>query len=189
MKKMALTAMIVLTITVIAFAQKENQIECKSNFSIGTELDLLPYITGGYYGSVVFGYNNFRLRPIYSKANQPKFVLPGGFDKNEMDVYAILFDYFLNDDNNLKGWWIGAGFEYWKNNVRNKINKEEKSFDSQIFTVGGGYTWFITDNIFLNPWCAGHFTIAGDTDVEVGNKNYKAKFFLPEASLKIGIVF
>lgn len=189
MKKIFLSAILLLTINVFTMAQYENQNECDSNLSIGTELDILPYLTGGYYGSLIFGYNNFRLRPIYSKANQPYFILPNGFDKNEMDVYAALFDYFFNDENNLKGWWIGAGVEFWKNNVRNESDKTEKTFNTQVLTIGGGYTWFITDNIFLNPWCAGHFTVAGDTDVKVGNKNYKSRFFLPEVSLKVGVNF
>jgi hypothetical protein len=189
MKKIILILIIFVSLTFVSFAQSERQETDMSKFSVGTELDLLPYITGGYYGSVIIGYNNFRVRPIYSKANQPKFVLPNGFDKNEMNVYALLIDYFFNDDYSTRGLWVGAGFEYWRNNVRNETDRAEKSFDTQIFTVGGGYVWFITKNIYLNPWCAGHFTIGGDTDVMVGNKNYKSKFFLPEASLKIGIAF
>jgi hypothetical protein len=186
--------LILITLTAIAFgsasySQVMEADSSKCTLSIGTEIDLLPFATGGYYGSVVVGYKNFRLRPIYSKANQPEFVLPEGFDKNKMDVYAILFDYFFNNGKTKKDWWVGVGFEYWKNNAHNKDDKSEKTFSTQIFTVGGGYVWHLTENIYINPWCAGHLTIGGDTNVKIGSRNYKSKIFLPEVSLKLGIAF
>ncbi len=41
-----------------SYAQTDNQ--SKTNTRIGFELDALPYITGGYYGSIWVGHNNFR---------------------------------------------------------------------------------------------------------------------------------
>lgn len=168
-------------------AQTENRKACKKEFHIGGELDLFPYISGGYYGSVFGNYEQVKIRLIYSQANVPKFILPDGFDKNKMKVYALLFDYFLNKE--VSDLWIGAGFELWKNKARNETDKTEGSFENYIFTAGGGYVYYLTENIYLNPWAAFHLRIAGNKETEIGNAVYKSPLILPEVSLKIGVMF
>lgn len=188
MGKIFLTLFMFVTI-INTSAQTENHEDCKKMFHIGGELDLFPYITGGYYGSVFGSYDHIKLRLVYSQANVPKFILPEGFDKNKIKVYALLFDYFLNDEAATNSWWLGAGFELWKNKARNENDKTEGSFENYIFTAGGGYVYYITENIYLNPWAAFHLRIAGDKETGIGNAVYKSPLILPEVSLKIGFVF
>ena len=55
-----------------------------------------------------------------------------------------------------------------------------------IFTIGGGYVWKFHKNFYLNPWVAGHLSIAGDKAVVVDESTYEPPLFLPEISLKLG---
>lgn len=167
--------------------QTNKQSEC-SSVKFGTELDIFPYITGGYYISGFSSFKNYRARLVYANANTPGFILPDGFDKNNMNVVALLFDYFPCSQNELKGLWLGAGFEYWHNNARESSTGIEGNFDNFILTAGTGYMFFLTDNIYLNPWCALHLRAGGIKESQIGNSYYKTNLILPEVSVKAGFI-
>ena len=44
-----------------------------------TELDLLPYISGGYYVSLWYGKYHLRYRGVYANTNLPSLAVPEGF--------------------------------------------------------------------------------------------------------------
>ncbi len=156
------------------------------NLSAGAELDVLPYVLGGYYGSVWVKYKNIRIRPIITKVNQPSFVYDKNFENLKTDVYALLFDYVFTEEEGLKDLWLGAGIEQWNNEITEKNSKLTKEFNNIYFTVGGGYLIYLTDNLYLNPWCAVHAKIAGDSEINFVNNNFKSGVILPEVSLKVG---
>jgi len=176
----------VLVLSEIAFGQTLGELE-KSSYKFGLELDALPYITGGYYASAWIGEGRIRLRAVYSKVYQPKFVLPDGFKENKMSAYTFLADYFFQD--NFRGPWAGAGFELWRNNVTSNAGSVKGSFNTYVFTVGGGYVWYFSKHFYLNPWAAGHLRLDSNSDVKIGQADYKTPRILGEASLKLGFVF
>jgi hypothetical protein len=173
-----------LTISTKATAQ-----QCDS-IKYGVELDALPYLTGGYYGSAWAGYKNLRFRLVAAKAETPSFVVADGFENLDTKAYAFIVDYFpYNKDNSLTGLWVAAGLEYWNNTIKNSSDHFSSEFNNYQFTVGGGYVIKIWENLYINPWVAGHLRIAGDKSVNVGNKDYSPHLVLPEASIKLGWQF
>ncbi len=131
--------------------------------TIGFEIDALPYITGGYYGSVWIGNNHMRYRAIITKVNTPKFMLKDGFTENKIQAYTLIADYFFKP--NFQNWWVGAGFEYWRGQIQTDAKWSVSKYDNAIFTTGGGYVWTFYKNFYLNPWAGIHLRFAGDNSV------------------------
>ncbi len=128
----------------------------KPYFTVGFELDLLPYLTGGWYGSVYAGYNGWRVRGVINSFNMPEFVTPDGFKDWEVTAaYALIVDRFFGKKSwDFRGFWAGTGFEYWNNQVRTESVAASTRFDSWYFTLGGGYAWKLVKNLYLMPWGA-----------------------------------
>lgn len=152
--------------------------------TVGVEADILPYITGGYYGSVWVGHKHMRYRAIVTRLTTPAFILKDGFTNNKIQAYTLIADYFFNTG--FKGWWAGSGVEYWKGQIQTDDRVSTARYHDVIFTAGGGYVWKFYRNFYLNPWVAGHLRVAGDREVRVGAKNYIPPFFTPEMSVKLG---
>ena len=184
MRKYVLAFMFIIT----QFVYPQGYDTCKTqNLKAGLEIDALPYITGGCYGSAWAGLGQIRIRGVFSKVYQPKFVLPDGFKENKLIAYTLLADYFFNSD--FKGPWAGAGFEFWKNNVKTKDGRAEGSFNTYVFTLGGGYVWYFSNHFYLNPWFAGHLRLDNNSNVRFGEVVYNTPRILGEASLKLGFAF
>ena len=152
--------------------------------TVGAELDVLPYLSGGYYGSFWVGSGHVRARGIITRATLPDFLTEDGFEDNQIDVYALLVDYFLRPD--FEGAWIGVGVEYWDGNVALAGRSVEAGYENVVATVGVGYVWKVWRNLYLNPWAAVHVRVAGDAEVPLADEQFNPKVFLPEASLKLG---
>lgn len=178
--------LLVLLILLSAFANAQTK-ENNSKLSIGTEADVLPYITGGYYGSVWASKNHFRYRAVVTNVTTPEFMLKDGFSNNKMMVYAALVDYFFKPEP--EKWWIGSGFEYWDAEIQTSQKRSTVKYNNTMFTFGGGYIWKFYKNFYLNPWAAVHLRIAGDKSVMVDGKEFKPSQLIPEGSLKIGWYF
>ncbi|MCB9314506.1 MAG: hypothetical protein H6569_00060 [Lewinellaceae bacterium] len=155
--------------------------------SIGLEADVLPYITGGYYGSVWYARDHLRYRAVYTKLTTPEFMLSEGFTNNKMRVYTLLVDYFFKPS--VDKWWVGAGFEYWDAQIQTDQKLTTANYNTVVFTVGGGHVWKFYRNFYLNPWAALHLRVAGDTEVPVDERVFEPALFIPEGSLKIGWYF
>lgn len=176
-------SLVLITIwTSVVFGQKTD--EMTTTQTIGFELDMLPFISGGYYGSVWYGFDNFRLREVIAKTTVPEFMLDKGFKDNELMVYAVIADYFF--EKNFKGFWIAAGMEYWDSEIAHETETQITIYSNTVFTAGGGYVWKFYENFYLNPWAAFHVIVAGDKDIKVGNHIFNPAVFTPEISLKIG---
>lgn len=171
--------------TVASYAQGDKS--SGRSVAIGVELDALPYITGGYYGSLWVGHNQMRYRAVVASVTTPDFMVKEGFTNNEIQAYAFIVDYFFNP--NFEKWWIGAGMEYWDGSIQTDAEQETATYSQTVFTVGGGYVWKFHKNFYLNPWAAFHVRVAGDREVSVDDKVYEPSAFTPEASLKLGWYF
>lgn len=165
-----------------SYGQADDQ--STKNLTVGFEIDALPYITGGYYGSVWVGHNHLRYRAVITKAEIPDFILEDGFTNNEVRVYAAIVDYFFKPE--FKGWWIGTGLEYWDAKIQTDAKLNTAEYNNTIFTIGGGYVWKFHKNFYLNPWAAGHLRVAGDKEVVIDESTFEPKLLIPEISFKLG---
>ena len=150
----------------------------------GFELDMLPYVSGGYYVSGWIGHDRIRVRPVITKTTLPDFAVQDGFENANLDVYAVIVDYFPRGG--FRGFWAGAGVEFWKNAIENEGNGGTAEWDNTVATIGAGYVWKFAGNFYLNPWAAGHLVVAGPTSVDAGGATYSPKRFTPEVSVKLG---
>ncbi len=194
MKTIKILMLLMLGIVAGAYAQSSDRSETNSPVKFGAELDVLPYATGGYYGSVWVGKGHIRVRPVISQVSIPSFYVKKGFTDNKLTAYAFLADYFLKD--NFEGLWVGTGLEYWDSSIKRKADLIKKNYNNTQFTLGTGYILKVYRGIYVNPWAAFHLRIGGDKTVSfpmAGDvtlpSDYKTKFFTPEASLKVGIKF
>lgn len=154
----------------------------------GLEIDALPYITGGYYFSSWVGWQNFRLRGVISNISMPKFVLPNDFSAWDMEVLAIIIDYFPWKTGKYQGPWIGGGYEYWESGIEIDDSRLSGELSHSILTLGGGYVHKFSDHFYLNLWGAGHYVLSGK-QLTVGGEDYKIPPFQAEISLKFGWIF
>lgn len=158
----------------------------QKKWSVGTELDVAPYIFDGYYLSAVAGYGNWRARFVRVKLTTPDFATQSGFKDNELDIKAYIVDYYFKEG--FRGWWIGAGYEAWKGEVKENSSGGGKKYKTDVFTVGAGYTFGINDYLYINPWAALHIPISGDKDVQFSDETFNIKA-TPEVSIKVGVNF
>ncbi len=150
----------------------------------GFELDLLPYVSGGYYASGWIGHDRIRVRPVVAKTTLPSFAVQDGFTNADLEAYAAIVDYFPRGG--LRGFWVGAGVEYWKNSIENEGNGGTAKWNNTVATVGAGYVWRVAGSFYLNPWAAGHLLVGGPTSVDAGGALYSPRRFTPEVSIKLG---
>ena len=154
------------------------------DWTIGTELDLLPYISGGYYVSLWYGKGHLRYRGVYANTTVPSFAVPNGFSNHELWAAAFIVDYFFKE--NFEGWWVAAGYEYWDNQIQTESGSHKLFYNNNVMTVGGGFVWKFAGNFYINPWAAGHILVTGTGPFEMGDQTYKPSVFTPEVSLKVG---
>jgi hypothetical protein len=167
-----------------AAAQETNATTAAPRTTAGVELDVLPYASGGYYVSGWIGHDRVRVRPVVTKTTLPDFVVQDGFKNADLDVYAVIVDYFPRGG--FRGFWVGAGVEFWKNAIENEGNGSTAEWDNTVATIGAGYVWKFAGNFYLNPWAAAHVVTGGPISVNAGGATYSPKRFTPEVSVKLG---
>lgn len=156
----------------------------------GSEIDALPYATKGHYGSAFAGRNGWRFRGVAARNTTPSFLVTDGFKEKRTDAYAFLVDrFFESKSQELRGFWIGGGGEYWRNRIRTEESPEFARYNNFVLTVGGGYVWKFSQHFHLNPWAGGHFVVAGERRIQVSGKTYEQPVFTPEVSVKVGFTF
>ncbi|MEZ4808972.1 MAG: hypothetical protein R2819_01315 [Allomuricauda sp.] len=168
----------------LSFGQTATQ---PTETKVGVELDVLPYLTGGYYGSVWAYNNHFRYRAVITHVTTPEFMVKDGFTNNEIQGYALIADYFFSPK--FEKWWIGSGIEYWDAQIQSDQKLSTSDYDVFMLTFGSGYVWNIGKNFYVNPWAALHFRLEGDNKVMVDGNEFNTPAFIPECSLKVGWYF
>lgn len=56
----------------------------KAQVKTGLELDILPYLTGGYFGAGWVGKGHVRARALIAQVNMPDFITPKGFTNHQI---------------------------------------------------------------------------------------------------------
>jgi hypothetical protein len=175
-----------LAITINASAQAEARgFSNNPKVTVGFEIDVIPYITGGYYASAWVGFKELqqRIRPVFSRVNVPDFFYNVTYVRNTINSYGLFTDYFFKPG--FEKFWIGTGIEYWDAEIENRFSITEKYYQ-WIFTLGFGYVWNFHKNFYLSPGFAGSIRIAGDEELIVGEDFYKIPLVTPNLWLKIG---
>jgi len=180
------TLLFILLVFSACVVRAQNPAEGKMK-AIGVEVDVLPYVMKGYYGSVWVGREHFRYRAIITHLTNPSFLVDKGFRGNKIQAYTVLGDYFFS--RGFQKWWIGVGFEYWRGSIQRAELAGSAKYNNIIATVGGGYVWRFYRKFYLNPWFAFHARIGGDSRVDVNGAVFRPAMFTPEASLKLGWYF
>jgi hypothetical protein len=163
-------------------------VPCK--WSYGGEIDALPFLMRGYYGSGFVARDGWKLRVVAARSTMPSFMISDGFRDKRADAYALLADRFVGARRQkLEGAWIGGGGEYWRNRIRTKNAPAYATYHDFMLTVGGGYVWKFSRHFYLNPWAAGHLAVDGERNIPVSGKTYKQPVFTPEGSIKLGFTF
>ena len=176
-----------LAVTSDLFASQVSEETKTAPYTIGTELDALPFATGGYYFSLIGGHDHFRLRGIASMVNPPDFAYPSDRFKNlSLHAYALIVDYFFKPE--FDGFWVGVGLEKWLGTIDSKVSSNSGSFNESVSTLGSGYVWKFYKNFYLNPWVAIHLKVSGDSP-NVGIDSYTLPTLQGEGSFKIGWYF
>lgn len=155
-------------------------------WKVGTEFDLLPYLNDGYYVSLVVGKGRVRGRLVRTALTTPDFATDDDFEDNDLSIWAGIMDIYFKDG--FTGWWVGPGVERWSGRVTEKATGLRQEYDTDILTVGGGYTWRFSRHFYLNPWAAVHVPIGGDTEVRFASSTFEIHP-TAEASVKLGIEF
>jgi len=161
--------------------------------ALGLELDLLPTVLSavdgqfGVGGNVWVGYDRLRLRAVGTRVYFPPGSLtPTGFQDRELTVAAGIVDYFFAPG--FDGPWLAAGFEYWWNTIGSPSGPATASWNSWVFTLGGGYVWKVWGNLYLNPWAAAHLLLSRP-EVALYGATWTPAPLTAEVSLKIGWFF
>jgi hypothetical protein len=156
---------------------------CAETVSLGAEVDMLPYLSGGYYLGGVVGFNHLNVRLGTTQTAVPGFVTPKGFENWDLDVNTIIVDYFPAE--NREGFWLAGGVEFWNDRIAAKDTGATANFTQKILTFGCGYTYFLNEHWYINPWAALHYNLSND-HVAVGSSDLKVPDLMYEASLKLG---
>jgi hypothetical protein len=173
-----------LAIILLADIHGQGQSPTPGRLNAGVELDLLPYLTGGYFGAAWVGKGHVRARILTANVNKPDVFIPEGFTNNKVTAYAFIGDYFLKE--NWKGWWAGTGLVYWKSSIQTDAKLSTAHFENWFLNGSLGYNFKLGKSFYVSPWAGLHLRIAGDKEVLVDNKIYYPPLLNPEASVKFG---
>ncbi len=182
MKKTWILVFLVATVTLTHAQSGNHQKERKTTF--GLEADVVPYVLGGFHGSIVVGYNQWRFRGVYVGLTTPNSLLDEGFKDNKVKVGAIIVDYFFQP--NWDKFFISTGVEYLSGNLSHEKVSSTGSYNSILWTAGGGYVWKFHKNFYLAPHVAFTLRVSGDSQVGVGSFTQSIPAFQPEGGLRVG---
>ena len=162
-------------------------VKAQEHINLGIELDVLPYITGGYFGAVWAGKGHVRGRALIAKVNMPEFIIPAGFTENTIHSYALVIDYFLRKEQD--GLWMAAGVVLWDGEIQTDQIIKTASYQSFLLNGSMGYAFNLGRKFYLSPWAGLSLRIGGNSNIIVDGTKYDPPFFNPELSLKFGYRF
>ncbi|MDR3724933.1 MAG: hypothetical protein P4K83_10640 [Terracidiphilus sp.] len=187
-KRLAGIALLVIALAACHAAAQETAKQ--KAWQLGSEVDVMPYATGGYYGSGFLGHDGWKARYVVARTNIPSFLVSDGYRDKRTDAYALLADRFIGAHRRqLEGLWVGGGAEYWRNRIRAENSPTYVPYQNYMATIGAGYVWKLSRHIYINPWAAGHLVVAHSREIPVAGQTYKQPIFTPEGSVKIGFTF
>lgn len=152
--------------------------------SWSAEIDVLPFATGGWYGSLATGKGPWRIRGAMAEVHVPDRFAPTGWEGPRIRATAVLVDRFFRED--ATGPWMGTGLERWEERYRLQGQTVSARLQSLHATLGGGWVFDLGGGLTLNPWLALHQRIAGDRQASPGGRTCRPNPLQAEASIKLG---
>ena len=168
-------------------AQRRYRHYSETYYAVGAEVNPIPYLSGGYSGSLWWGFKHFRIVGSGAYTTVPSFFVPGGFEQNKIRSFALLGNYFF--DPAFKNLWIGGGPEYWMGSVINSDDQTSGKYTNYVLTLDAGYVIKIWNDFYINPVASIHLVVSGEKVIETGNATFNANTIMPDLSLKIGYHF
>jgi hypothetical protein len=156
-------------------------------WNAGAELDVLPYVTGGYFAAIWTGKDKYRTRILTASVHKPDWSTKKGFKNHHITAYALVFDIFLKPE--WEGWWVGGGPVLWKSSIQGEANSDMVKFSNTLINGSLGYHFVLRRHIYISPWAGLSLKVAGDSNIDVNSKIYNLPLLNPEMSLKAGIFF
>jgi hypothetical protein len=181
--KLSIAIILLLAVTGNGVCQSSD----KSRFTIGTEQDILPYLTGGYYAAGWAGKDHVRVRALTAQVNKPDIIVPEGFDDNWVTAYAVLAEYFLKE--NWQGWSASTGFVYWQNSIELEGGSKREDYDTYLINGSLSYSFKIYRQFYISPWAGLHLKVGGPDTITIDGQSFDQPLINPEASLKFGVYF
>lgn len=166
--------------------------------AVGITIDVLPIALSasagdvGASGQLWFGIDHLRFRVVGARISFPNWLsAKDGFEDQRTLVGAALVDYVFG--NHFDKWWIGTGVEGWHNTIGHQsipgaMPGERASWNTLIWTAGGGYIFPIVGNFYLEPWGAGHVALTSERPT-IGSRTFQPQRVTGEVSLKAGYFF
>lgn len=168
---------------IFAFAEKAHS----QTWRLSIEQDLLPYLTGGYYGAFWVGKGHMRGRALVAHVNKPSFIVPNGFTNNQVTAFALLADFFPKEK--WTGWHMGAGIVLWQSSIQSNQRLQTAKYENVLLNGSIGYNWKLGTHFYVCPWAGMHLKVGGTSTVSVDNVSFETPLLTPEASVKLGWVF
>ena len=120
----------------------------RNGITIGLEQDVLPYLLRGFIVTGWMGRDYSRVRFSYAQVTSPSFFIPKTIFEDKVRAFGISYEFFFKDE--YKGWWVGPGVGYWTNYLKTSDGITFKN-ESVIFSLGGGYNYFLTSWLYVSP--------------------------------------
>ncbi|MDP1841969.1 MAG: hypothetical protein Q8K64_01020 [Sediminibacterium sp.] len=163
------------------------QVNQITKVQFGAELDILPYITGGYFAAGWVGKDLWRVRALTAYVIKPDWSTKKNFSNHRIHAYAFVVDRFLKKD--WKSWWAGSGLVLWNSTIQTDAKIQTAQFTNLLLNGSIGYNFSLGKHFYLSPWGSLNVSLAGDKTVLVDNLPYSLPVINPEASLKFGYIF
>lgn len=162
--------------------------------ALGVNLDLLPTVLSaangklGYAPQVWLGVGPVRVRFVVAHLEPPDALAfaPDGFHNPTTTAFATIIDYTFGP--RLDGWWLGVGFEIWRQTIEHDDVADQAEWNSAVGTVGGGHIWRFAGDFFFDAWAGGHVVLDSKT-VMLGAFAYDPSPLQGEVSVKVGWFF
>lgn len=176
----------------LVHAQQSEQGESRirslyNNLHIDLALDALPFLARGYGGSLALGMRMYRLRIDYGHLRIPKAFLPSFLGFSQLRRQSLQLDFFFEKE--FRAWWVGAGFEQWKQYGNVASSTEAYEYRSTLFSCSAGYQWYFYKGFYLSPLLALHILLSSSRELRIEDEIYKPPLLLPQLSLRLGYRF
>ena len=77
------------------------------------------------------------MRAVGARSETPSFLVSSGFEKKRTDAGAVVLDRFFGQKRNeMRGFWIGTGMEFWRSRIRQEGTTQFTRFNNGVFTAG-----------------------------------------------------